>query len=97
MSAFALLCLSPIACTPAPNYWKEAKPGQKKILVSFPPLYSITQAIAGEDAYVLCMLTSQGPHDYDGSPTDAYKVSKADLFIYNGLTLDDAFAEPHVE
>jgi len=80
-----------IGCSPSPNFWVDAKPNQKKILVSFPPLYAFTHAVAGDDAYVLCMLTTQGPHDYDGAPTDLFKVNKADLFIYNGLTLDDEF------
>ncbi|HZZ80614.1 MAG TPA: zinc ABC transporter substrate-binding protein [Gemmataceae bacterium] len=71
--------------------WTEAKPGQKKILVSFPPLYSITHAIAGDDAYVLSLLTGKGPHDYEGAPTDLFMVNNADLLIFNGLTLDDAF------
>jgi zinc transport system substrate-binding protein len=79
-------------CTPAPNFWDDAKPGQKKVLVSFPPLYAITHAVAGDNAYVMCLLTTQGPHEYDGAATDLLKVNKADLFIYNGLTLDDTFA-----
>ena len=62
------------------------------MLVSFPPLYAITHAIAGDHAYVLCLLTTQGPHDYDGAQTDTLKINKADLFIYNGLTLDDGLA-----
>lgn len=80
-------------CTPAPDYWVDAKPGQKKILVTFPPLYSFTHAVAGDDAYVLCMLTTQGPHGYEGGPTDLFKVERADLLISNGLTLDDQFVE----
>jgi zinc transport system substrate-binding protein len=95
---FILPCLTllPVAffgCGPTPNFWVEAKPNQKKILVSFAPLYAITHAVAGEDAYVLSMLTAQGPHDYDGAPTDLFKVNKADLFIFNGLTLDDQFVD----
>jgi zinc transport system substrate-binding protein len=81
------------SCSKTPDFWKEATAGQKRILVSFPPLYAITAAIAGEDAYVLCMLTTQGPHDYDGGPTDRLMLEKADLFIFNGLSLDDNFAE----
>jgi zinc transport system substrate-binding protein len=93
-----LLCLTLlpftlVSCGKTPNFWVEAQAGQKKILVSFPPLYAITHAVAGDDAYVLCMLTTQGPHDYDGAPTDLFKVNKADLFIYNGLTLDDQFVD----
>lgn len=80
-------------CSPPPNFWEEAKPTQKRILVSFPPLYAITHAIAGEDAYVLSMLTGTGPHDYDGAAADLFMLNKADLLIYNGLTLDDTFAK----
>ena len=90
----AVACVSLLpGCSPAPNYWIEATPNQKKILVSFPPLYSFTHAVAGKDAYVLCLLTAQGPHGRDIAPTDIFKVNKADLFIYNGLTLDDLFAD----
>ena len=86
-----ILTFAFMGCAKTPNFWVDAKPNQKKILVSFPPLYAFTHAVAGDDAYVVCMLTTQGPHDYDGAPTDLFKVNKADLFIYNGLTLDDEF------
>src|ERR1019366_8316282 len=89
----SLLVFSLTSCSPAPNFWAEAKSGQKKVLVSFPPVYSIAHAIGGENAYVLCLLTAQGPHEYDGAATDLFKVNKADLFIFNGLTLDDNFAD----
>jgi zinc transport system substrate-binding protein len=90
-----LLCFSLVApgCSPVPNFWADAKSSQKRVLVSFPPLYSFAHAVAGEDGYVLCLLTSQGPHGHDVAATDMYKVNKADLFIYNGLTLDDLFAD----
>jgi ABC-type Zn uptake system ZnuABC Zn-binding protein ZnuA len=81
------------SCSPPPNFWEEAKPKQKRVLVSFPPLYAITSAVAGDDAYVLSMLTGKGPHDYDGGPTDLFMLNKADLLIYNGLTLDDTFVK----
>jgi zinc transport system substrate-binding protein len=80
-------------CSPPPDFWQEAKPNQKRVLVSFPPLYAITHAVAGDDAYVLSMLTGKGPHDYDGAATDLFMLNKADLLIYNGLTLDDVFVD----
>src|ERR1700722_18049843 len=80
-------------CSPPPDFWEEAKPKQKRVLVSFPPLYAITYAVAGEDTYVLSMLTGKGPHDYDGAATDLFMLNKADLLIYNGLTLDDTFVK----
>src|SRR5437879_5642592 len=88
---FLLLPLAFMGCSPPPKMWNEAKTGQKKILVSFAPLYALTHAIAGPDAYVLCMLTTQGPHDYAGSATDLIMVNEADLFIYQGLSLDNEF------
>ena len=76
-----VFCLSLLwiesGCTKLPNYWDEAKPGQKRILVSFPPLYAITHAVAGDDAYVLSMLSVNGPHGYDFNTTDLSKVNKA--------------------
>lgn len=92
---YLLLCLVVLVlpgCAKVPDFWADAKPTQKKILVSFPPLYCITHAVAGDDAYVLCMLTAEGPHEYQGAPTDAIKADKADLYICNGLTLDDDFS-----
>src|ERR1035438_4671618 len=80
-------------CSPPPDFWEEAKPKHKRVLVSFPPLYAITHAVAGDDAYVLSMLTGKGPHDYESAATDLFMLNKADLLIYNGLTLDDNFVK----
>lgn len=84
----ALLVLALPGCTPAKDVWQDAKPGQKRILVSFAPLYCMTQAVAGDDAYVLCLLTTTGPHEYRDSPQDMLKVRKADLVVLNGLGLE---------
>jgi zinc transport system substrate-binding protein len=76
-------------CSTPPNPWAKAKEGQKHVLTSFPPLYCLTQAIAGDDAYVLCLLTGTGPHDAIFSSHDALKLRGADLVLFNGLELDD--------
>lgn len=89
--AVVLMPVLASGCASAPDYWKEARPGQKRVLASTPPLFALTHAVAGDRAYVLSMLTTEGPHQYHGGPTDLVKVNGADLFIYNGLTLDDAF------
>jgi zinc transport system substrate-binding protein len=86
-----LFCWAMPGCSKPPDPWKAAKTGQKHILVSFPPLYCLTQAIAGGDAYVICMLTATGPHDVQANITDAFKVNGADLVILNGLELDERF------
>jgi zinc transport system substrate-binding protein len=78
-------------CSRAPDPWKGAKQGQKRILVTFPPLFCLTHAIAGDDAYVLCFLSNNDPHDYQFTAADGVKAKDADLLISNGLDLDDAF------
>lgn len=76
-------------CSPARDPWLAAKPGQKRVLASFPPLYCFTANVAGEHAKVLCLSTATGPHDYKPTHTDALKVAGADLYLHNGLQLDD--------
>jgi zinc transport system substrate-binding protein len=63
--------------------------GAKHVLVSFPPLYCFAANVAGPDAKVLPLLTTVGPHDYQPTAADALKVRKADLFLVNGLELDE--------
>ena len=89
---FGFRAISLTSCSRAPDYWTEAKPSQKKILVSFPPLYCFAHAVAGDEGFVL-LVTNTGPHEYEGTQTDIFKVNKADLYIYNGLTLDDNFTD----
>src|SRR3712207_1564206 len=89
--SLGILALAVSGCSRPHDHWSAARDGQKRVLVTFPPLYCLTQAIAGEDAYVLCYLTGNGPHDATFSPQDAVKVRGADLVIMNGLELDEHF------
>jgi zinc transport system substrate-binding protein len=91
--ALLVLTFGFAGCTSAPDPWKEAKPGQKHVLVTFPALYCLTQTVAGDDAYVLCCLTTQDPHEYQFDPIDGLKALGAHLIVYNGLELDDKFVE----
>jgi ABC-type Zn uptake system ZnuABC Zn-binding protein ZnuA len=59
------------------------------VLTSFAPLYCFALNVAGEDAAVKPLLTSRGPHDYPYDPKDLMWLQKADLFLVNGLNLDD--------
>jgi zinc transport system substrate-binding protein len=76
------------SCSREPKVWPEL-PGKKKVLASFAPLYCFTQAVAGDDANVLCLLATNGPHAADMSHIDIMKVRGADLILSNGLDLDD--------
>ncbi len=89
------LALLPVAlavagCSAGPDPWAE-RPGPK-VLAFFPPLYSLAAAVAGDDAQVQSLLTTKGPHDYEPVRTDARKLKRADLFLINGLGLDEVVA-----
>lgn len=88
--AFVLLI---VGCSSPPDPWAAARPGQPKVLAAFPPLYCFAANVAGDKAEVLCLLTGTGPHDYDATVADARKVVGSDLFLANGLELDNAFCE----
>jgi zinc transport system substrate-binding protein len=95
---FRLLLLPVVAaialtgCTKAFDPWANTPAGQKKILASFAPLYCFAANVAGDKARVACLLTGTGPHDYDANDADAVKVAGADVFLLNGLDLDENFA-----
>src|SRR3954469_25064549 len=97
--AMALAAALPIAlilfgllgpgCSTARDPWASAGKDRKRVLASFAPLYCFAVNIAGDHAQVMCLTTTTGPHDYAASPRDALKVAGADLFLYNGLGLDN--------
>ena len=88
--AFALLLPLSLGCAQMPDPWLEV-PGKFKVLVSFPPIYSMVKSIAGDRAAVISLCTTTGPHDYSFNVKDTILLRKADLFFYNGLDLDDLF------
>jgi zinc transport system substrate-binding protein len=76
-------------CGAPESPWESLPGGAKHVLVSFPPLYCFAKNVAGPDAKVLSLLSTVGPHDYQPTAADALKVRKADLFLINGLGLDE--------
>jgi zinc transport system substrate-binding protein len=78
-------------CSSGGDPWQD-RPGPK-VLAFFPPLYSFAAEVAGDDAQVQSLLTSKGPHDYEPKPADARKLRRADLFLINGLGLDEVLGE----
>jgi ABC-type Zn uptake system ZnuABC Zn-binding protein ZnuA len=71
--------------------WPD-RPGPK-VLASFPPLYSFAANVGGEDAVVKCFLTTSGPHSHgDPSSSQIELGRRADLFLINGLGLDEGVA-----
>lgn len=77
-------------CARMPDPWLD-QPGRPRILVTFPPLYSMARLIAGDSAAVKCLCVSTGPHHYNFNPRDLALLANADIFFSVGLTLDDHF------
>lgn len=67
--------------------WKQTS--KLKIVTSIAPLYCFTTHIAGPDAEVLCLLSTKGPHDYMPTTFDQKLIARADVFIVNGLGLEE--------
>jgi zinc transport system substrate-binding protein len=76
-------------CHKAEDPWAGAKPGQLKVLVSFAPLACFAEGVGGKDAIVKPLLTATGPHDHEPSAAEAHLAAGADLFLINGLELDE--------
>jgi ABC-type Zn uptake system ZnuABC Zn-binding protein ZnuA len=88
----AVFLLAQIGCHKARDPWADTPGGTLKVLVSFAPLYSFTKSVAGDDARVISMLAPTGPHEHRATVDDAQLASGADLFLVNGLELDDFVA-----
>ena len=84
VSAFVL------GCTGGPDGWPD-RPGPK-VVASFPPVASIALAVAGPDAVVLPVMSGQSPHGGEPKPGELRLLRRADLFVINGLGLDDRLA-----
>jgi zinc transport system substrate-binding protein len=82
------LSLGFFGCSAQPDPWP--KKSGKRVLTTFAPIYCFAQNVAGDDAVVLCLPTSKGPHgSAEWDPQDILKFRGADLVLSNGLGLDD--------
>ena len=67
-----------------------------QVVTTFLPMTQFTQAVAGSCAEVSQILPNNiGPHDYQAKPTDAQRISQADVLVQNGLELE-GFLEPMI-
>ncbi|MCI0458370.1 MAG: metal ABC transporter substrate-binding protein [Gemmataceae bacterium] len=76
-------------CSGTKDPWPAVPGNGPRVLVSFPPLYCFAKNVAGDDAKVLSLLTTVGPHDHQATAEDAMIARGADLFLVNGLDLDE--------
>lgn len=86
----AMVAAGAAGCSRMADPWRD-QPGKPRILVTFPPLYSMAKLIAGDSAAVKCLCVTTGPHHYSFNPRDLAVLSNADIFFSVGLTLDDHF------
>jgi ABC-type Zn uptake system ZnuABC Zn-binding protein ZnuA len=89
-AVFVALVLGVAGCAVPKDPWVE-RPGPK-VLAYFPPLYGLARAVAGDDAQVVSLLQTVGPHHFDPTARDALALRRADLFLTIGLGLDDDVA-----
>jgi ABC-type Zn uptake system ZnuABC Zn-binding protein ZnuA len=89
MMAASLVWL--MGCASAVDPWANV-PGEPRIVVTIPPLYSFVRAVAGDGAAIQCLCTTTGPHHYETDTREARLLDRADLFFAIGLQLDDKFS-----
>lgn len=59
------------------------------VVVSFYPLEEFTKTIGGEKVNVVSLVPKGvEPHEWEPSPSDIVKITKAKIFIYNGAGLE---------
>jgi zinc transport system substrate-binding protein len=90
--ALGILALAGMAlwmpgCSSRDDVWPKDHAGPK-VVVSFAPLYCFAFNVAGDDAVVKNMMTTSGPHHFNPTDRDARLLSRADLFLINGLGLE---------
>jgi zinc transport system substrate-binding protein len=93
-----ITALSLIGCTnkstnPSTEVIKNNSDSKIQVLVSFNPLKEFVSAI-GKDKVIVSSIIPEGtePHDFELKAKDLTELSKANIFIYNGLGM-----EPWVE
>jgi ABC-type Zn uptake system ZnuABC Zn-binding protein ZnuA len=87
----AAAALIPLSCGSPKDPW-EGIAGPPRVVATFPPLDCFVQNVGGPDVGVLTLCTTTGPHEFEPTVEDKQKLEKADLFLLNGLGLEDQFA-----
>ncbi len=90
-----LLLAAVVGVSPFP---REAQGTELRVLTSFLPIYLFTQNVVGEAQGItveMMLPAALGcPHDYALSPGDMKKIAAADLFVVNGLGMEDFLGAP---
>ncbi|MGN0182030.1 MAG: metal ABC transporter solute-binding protein, Zn/Mn family [Candidatus Ornithomonoglobus sp.] len=85
----AALALTLAACGSNPNTEADTKSEKLQVYTSFYAMYDFARQIGGDmvDVYDMCPPGSE-PHDFEPTAQDMAKLTKADVFIYNGMGME---------
>ncbi|MCX7699329.1 MAG: zinc ABC transporter substrate-binding protein [Gemmataceae bacterium] len=89
-SLAAAVAIALVGCGRVADPWSDAT--GPRVVTSFVPLYCFAKNVAGPDAQVLCVMGDTGPHHFDPGPHHAVAIRRADVFVINGLGLDNSIA-----
>lgn len=97
LKKFILLLMSALILTACGNAGQSKKSDKLQVYTSFYAMYDFAKQIGGDkaDVYLLCPVGSE-PHDFEPKTSDMAKLSKADVFIYNGMGME-SWAEKTVQ
>lgn len=77
-----------MGCTKKEN--PENNTGRLRVGVTINPLKEFTEAIGGDKVEVFSIIPpGSEPHDFDPKPKDLEEASKSDVFIYNGVGMEE--------
>ena len=78
----AVVLLPAVGCTARPA---EPESGKLRVVCSLFPYYDFVRAIGGEDVEAeLVVPAGRETHRFEPTPLDVIRLSKADVFVYNG-------------
>ncbi len=95
-AAMAAAVVLPLSCGGGTDPWAGLG-GPPHVVATFPPIDCFVQNVGSRHVGVLSLCTTTGPHEFDPSTADRQKLQKADLFVINGLALEDRFASKMVD
>jgi ABC-type Zn uptake system ZnuABC Zn-binding protein ZnuA len=90
-AAVAAAIVLPLSCGGGSGPW-DGLGGPPRVVATFAPLDCFVQNVGGSHVAVLSLCTTDGPHDADPGVLGGQMLQKADLFVLNGLGLEDRFA-----
>lgn len=68
----------------------EEKSDKPQVYTSFYAMYDFARMVGGDDIDLHNVVpTGTEPHDFEPTAADMAKLSKADVFIYNGMGIDE--------